>query len=214
MNVLKNYTFSSVLDAFMNNRTQARFRQDVIAPANGNILEIGIGSGLNLKHYSRRVETIVGIDPSPGALRICAKRARKSGLRVTLVRGRAERLPFADHVFDTVVTTWTLCSVDDVAFALLEVRRTLKPSGKLLFLEHGRSADHLVVGLQDFLTPVTKLSSGCRINRPIAKLLREAGFKINCLRTRYAGRMKPFVYMYEGCATPQEAPAAVTVTNK
>ena len=202
MNLVKNYALPRILNALMNNKTQHLFRKHVVAKARGNVLEIGIGSGLNLRHYSSDVDTIIGIDPSPGALFICSRRIGKTNLSVCLIQGQAEYLPFPDHAFDTIVTTWTLCSINNVGLALREAHRTLKPNGKLLFLEHGRSTDHIVVKLQHILTPLTKLSGGCRINRPIAELLQNAGFEIENLRTRYAGSLKPFVYMYEGCATP------------
>lgn len=201
MNSAKNYALPRIVDALMDNEAQHVLRAQVVGKARGNVLEIGIGSGLNLRHYRKGVQRITGIDPSPGFLRICAERIQETGLTVHLVQGRAEELPFPDHEFNTIVTTWTLCSINNIALALQEIRRTLKPCGELLFLEHGRSADNVIVRLQDAFTPLTKLSSGCRINRPIAELLQDAGFEIT-LRTRYAGILKPFVYMYEGCATP------------
>lgn len=185
----------------MDNRKQHLLREGIVRKAAGNVLEIGIGTGLNLRHYSRNVKKITGIDPSADFLEICAERARESHITINLVQGRAEQMPFSDHEFDTVVTTWTLCSINDIRLALNEVRRTLKPCGKFLFLEHGRSGDHIVVRLQDVFTPITKLSCGCRINRPIADLLQKAGFETD-LDTRYAGLLKPFVYMYQGVATP------------
>ena len=124
---------------------------------------------------------------------------RKS--KVLLVKGRAEALPFRDHYFDTLVTAWTLCSIDDIEGALREFRRVLQPRGKLLFIEHGRSSEDTVTKWQDLRLPVTMaVSGGCRINRPIEKLLRNAGFQVLHMTTHYAGVLKPFVFMYEGCA--------------
>ncbi|MGA7323822.1 MAG: methyltransferase domain-containing protein, partial [Rhodomicrobium sp.] len=122
---------------------------------------------------------------------------------VQLIQAQAEALPLSDHVFDTIVTTWTLCTISEVDKALAELRRALKPTGQLLFLEHGRAEDYAVSRWQDALTHLTRpLNGGCRINRSIADLLTKAGFEILSLRTGYAGVIKPFVYIYEGCASP------------
>src|SRR5262249_54436236 len=111
---------------------------------------------------------------------------------------------FPSNIFDAVVTTLTMCSIEDIDRALAEIHRTLKPGGQLLFLEHGRANNHGVTRWQDLLTLITRpLNGGCRINRPIATLIRDAGFDISQMRTAYAGFIKPFVYMYEGIATPK-----------
>jgi ubiquinone/menaquinone biosynthesis C-methylase UbiE len=206
MKIYTKHALPRILDVSMDNVRLHRLRSRLISQAKGRILEIGIGSGLNLPHYSNAVEQICGIDCSPFSLGICFRRAKRLDKPVLLVQGFAEALPFPDHTFDTIVTTWTLCSIDGIGEALLELRRTLKPAGHLLFLEHGRSAENRVEWWQDRLTCITKrFGGGCRINRPISRLILDAGFTISALRNCYSGSLKPFVYMYEGVATPAGA---------
>jgi ubiquinone/menaquinone biosynthesis C-methylase UbiE len=120
-----------------------------------------------------------------------------------LIEGSAEALPLEDQSIDTVVTTWTLCTIPDVHAALREMRRVLKPSGTLLFVEHGRSPDEKVRRWQDRLTPVWKrLGGGCHLNRPIRELLEDSGFRIERIETGYMKGPKPLTFMYEGKARP------------
>ena len=198
-----------MLDISMDNRDLQRFRRRIVPLAEGRVLEIGIGSGLNLMYYGENVKQVFGADLSVGALDICNTRAAGLGIPVHLVQAEAESLPFPDRLFDTVVATWTLCSIDGIERALRELRRTLKPCGQFLFVEHGRAAGGGVIWWQDKLTKITRpLSGGCRINRPIDRLIREAGFEICELKTGYAlgyaGVLKPFGYMYEGKAVLRE----------
>ena len=127
--------------------------------------------------------------------------ATHMGHSVVLLRGAAEALPLERHSIDTVVTTWTLCTIADVAAALDEMRRVLRPSGRLLFVEHGLSPDANVRRWQDRLTPVWKrLGGGCHLNRPIRDLIEGAGFRIEQLQTGYMQGPRPMTYMYEGSA--------------
>ena len=126
------------------------------------------------------------------------------GTHVELIEGSAESLPFDAASVDTVVTTWTLCSIRDVGAALREMRRVLKPSGQLLFVEHGRSPDEKVCRWQDRLTPVWKrLAGGCHLNRPITRLVESEGFAIERIETGYAQGPRLVTYMYEGVARPR-----------
>ncbi|GMU48788.1 MAG: hypothetical protein AMXMBFR31_10140 [Candidatus Desulfobacillus denitrificans] len=155
-----------------------RQRGKVIPQARGRVLEIGIGTGLNLPFYdASRVHAIVGVEPSLRMHRLALKRSRAAGLPVDIVGIGAERLPLADHVFDTVVSTYTLCTIPDPVAALREVRRVLAPGGRLLFSEHGRAPDESVRKWQSRLQPVwMKFSGGCRLDRDIPAILKEAGF--------------------------------------
>lgn len=155
-----------------------RQRGKVIPQARGRVLEIGIGTGLNLPFYDAgRVHAIVGVEPSLRMHRLALKRSRAAGLPVEIVGIGAERLPLADHVFDTVVSTYTLCTIPDPVAALREVRRVLAPGGRLLFSEHGRAPDESVRKWQSRLQPVwMKFSGGCRLDRDIPAILKEAGF--------------------------------------
>lgn len=185
----------------MRQRNLIAYRRRVISAADGRVLEIGIGSGLNLPLYSGNTKQVIGLDPSLRLLQM-ASRARATALRpVELLEGSAEAIPLEDKSIDTVVTTWTLCSIPDAAKALAEMRRVLRPSGQLLFVEHGRSPDAGVRRWQDRLTPIWKrIGGGCHLNREIAELIGNAGFRMDRLETGYMKGPKPMTFMYEGRA--------------
>jgi ubiquinone/menaquinone biosynthesis C-methylase UbiE len=179
------------------------YRSRVISGARGRVLEIGVGSGLNLALYRDGVERVIGIDPSPQLLSRARHVDRREGLSIELIEGSAEMLPLRDSSVDTVVTTWTLCTIPDVHRALREMRRVLRPAGALLFVEHGRSPDAPVKRWQDRLTPAWKrLAGGCHLNRAIGQLLEESGFGIERLETGYMKGPRPMTFMYEGRARP------------
>jgi ubiquinone/menaquinone biosynthesis C-methylase UbiE len=124
-------------------------------------------------------------------------------MSVELVKGSAESIPMEDNTVDTVLTTWTLCTIPDVNRALSEMRRVLKPSGRLLFVEHGRSPDDKVQRWQDRLNPIWKrIAGGCHLNRSVGHLIEVAGFQIERLDTGYMKGPKPMTFMYEGAARP------------
>jgi ubiquinone/menaquinone biosynthesis C-methylase UbiE len=176
-------------------------RKRAVASAEGRVLEIGIGSGLNLPFYPAGVGQIVGLEPSPGLLAMARRAASKSGAPVTLVEGSAEAIPLDSESIDTVVTTWTLCSIPRVGVALGEVRRVLKPGGRLLFLEHGLAPDEGVRKWQNWITPAwSRLSGGCHVNRPIQALIEAAGFRLDRLETGYMPGLKPLAFHYQGAA--------------
>lgn len=179
------------------------YRRRALAQARGRVLEIGIGSGLNLPFYGSEVTGVVGIDPSPELLRLAGRAAGETGFPVELLERSAEELPIEDRSIDTAITSWTLCSIPDAARALREVRRTLKPGGRLLFVEHGLAPDPDVVRWQKRLTPLWKrCSGGCHLDRPIDRLVREAGFAIEALETGYAKGPRMVAFFYEGRARP------------
>lgn len=153
-------------------------RMKVIPQAQGRVLEIGIGTGLNLPFYDTgRVVELVGVEPSLRMHRLALKRSRAARLPVEMVGITAEKLPLADAAFDTVVSTYTLCTIPDPVAALREVRRVLRPGGRLLFSEHGRAPDENVrkwqIRIQPFWSP---LAGGCLLDRDIPAILKEAGF--------------------------------------
>lgn len=125
----------------MRQRQLAKYRREVVAAASGRVLEVGVGSGLNFPLYGKLVEVIFGIDPPPRLLAIARRRAAAAGIHADLLLGSATAIPLADNTVDTVVMTWTLCSIPDPLVALSEMRRVLKPSGRLLFVEHGLSPE-------------------------------------------------------------------------
>jgi SAM-dependent methyltransferase len=167
-----------LLDVACGARPIARQRMKVVPRARGRVLEVGIGTGQNMRFYDRsKVEAIVGVDPALQMHRLALKRSRDAGLDVRLIGLSAERLPIADATFETVVCTYTLCTIPDPMAALREMRRALTPGGKLLFAEHGRAPDESVQRWQARLQPFwTKVSGGCQLGRDIPALLEEAGF--------------------------------------
>jgi len=179
------------------------YRERVVSGAVGRILEIGIGSGVNLRYYGDRAEHVIGLDPSAKLLAMADAADRRTSLSVELVKGSAEMIPMEDKTIDTVLTTWTLCSISDVNRALSEMRRVLKPNGRLLFVEHGLSPDNKVRRWQNRLNPVWKrVAGGCHLNRAIAQLIEVAGFRIERVDTGYMKGPRPMTFMYEGYARP------------
>ncbi|HET6518336.1 MAG TPA: class I SAM-dependent methyltransferase [Geminicoccaceae bacterium] len=179
-------------------------RERLLAATAGRVLEIGIGSGPNLPLYPRDTELVVGLDPSAELLARARREAAWTHFPVQLHRGSAEAIPFDDGSFDSVVSTWTLCSIPDAGAALAEVRRVLRPGGRLLFAEHGRAPEPRVATWQDRLTPLwRRIGGGCHLNRPIDALLRAAGLRIDRLETGYLVKgPRPWTYHYVGSAAP------------
>jgi ubiquinone/menaquinone biosynthesis C-methylase UbiE len=187
----------------MRNRRLIPYRERVVASAEGRVLEIGIGSGLNLPFYSAAVREILGLEPSPQLIAMAERAARGYPRPVTFIEGPAEAIPLDGSSIDTVVTTWTLCTIPEPARALAGMRRVLKPGGRLLFVEHGLAPDVGVRKWQNWLTPAWKrLSSGCHLNRPIRPMIEDAGFYLDRLVTGYMPGPKPMTFMYEGAARP------------
>src|SRR6516165_4595041 len=186
----------------MRNGHLAAYRDRVVPAATGRVLEVGVGSGLNLPYYSADVQQVIGLEPSPKLLNM-ARHVGRRNFPVDLIEGSAEKIPLEKATFDTVVTTWTLCTIPDVNRALHEMHRVLKPGGRLLFVEHGRAPDPNVVWWQDWLTPIWKrVGGGCHLNRAIASLIEGAGFRLERLETGYMRGPKPMTFMYEGSARP------------
>ena len=203
MGVYDRYILPHVINLAMRNRQLLPYRRRTIAAAEGRVLEIGIGSGLNLPFYSAHVHEIVGLEPAPRLTEMARTRADRTSIRTTFIQGFAEAIPMEDRSVDTVVTTWTLCSIPDVNAALREMRRVLKPTGKLLFVEHGQAPDAGVRKWQDRLTPAWRcIGGGCHLNRPIRALVESAGFSIEQLQTGYMQGPRPMTFMYEGRARP------------
>jgi ubiquinone/menaquinone biosynthesis C-methylase UbiE len=191
-----------VCDLAMRNAQLRPYRERVIGAAEGLVIEIGVGSGRNLSLYRSPVKEVLALEPSP-QLTAMARGARHPGMPVRFIEASAEAIPLDDRSVDTVVTTWTLCSIPDAAMALTEMRRVLRPSGKLLFVEHGMAPDRNVRRWQDWLTPAWKrISGGCHLNRPIGAMIESAGFRIDRVETGYMPGPKAMTFMYEGSARP------------
>jgi ubiquinone/menaquinone biosynthesis C-methylase UbiE len=207
MSFYQEHIVPHLVNLAMRNRELAPYRERVLAGAEGRVLEIGIGAGANLKFYPPRVKEILALEPSAKLISMARRVADESSHRtaaVNFLEASAETIPLEPGTVDTVVMTWTLCSIPDAPQALREMRRVLKPGGQLLFVEHGLSPDASVKKWQDRLTPIWKrIAGGCHLNRPISGLLDQAGFHITHLTTGYMKRgPKPMTFLYEGIASP------------
>ena len=181
-----------LINLAMRNRQLVPYRKRVISAAQGRVLEIGIGSGANIPFYGSSSREVIGLEPAPRLIAMAKHASSKSGLPVTLIEGSSEAIPLDSASVDTVVSTWTLCSIPDAVVALREMRRVLKPGGRFLFSEHGLAPDPGMQRWQNWLDPAWKrLAGGCHLNRAINRLVEEAGFQIEQLDTGYlAGRIR------------------------
>ena len=191
-------------DLAMRNKQLVPYRERVIGAAEGRVLEIGVGSGKNLPFYRPPVREVLALEPAPRLIAMAQSASRASSMPVTFLEASAEAIPLDEHSVDTIVTTWTLCSIPQAATALAEMRRVLRPGGKLLFAEHGLAPDEAVHWWQDRLTPAWRyISGGCHLNRPIRSMIEAAGFRIDRIETGYMPGPKPMTFMYEGSARPK-----------
>lgn len=183
----------------------SRQRELIVPRAHGRVLEVGIGTGLNMPFYDKsRVRYIIGVDPALQMHRLAAKRIARAGLDVELVGVTAETIPLEDASIDTVVTTYTLCTIPDPLVALREMRRVLAPGGRLLFCEHGRAPDESVRRWQTRLTPHwQKIAGGCHLDRDVPALLQAAGFRCDTMQTRYLPGPRPLTFNYWGEAVAE-----------
>jgi ubiquinone/menaquinone biosynthesis C-methylase UbiE len=190
-----------VTNVLLANGEFAKIRKRVVSTLSGEVLEVGFGSGLNVPYYPPEVRRVLAVDPARVGWKLAGKRLAASPVPVEYVDLDCERLTLADEVVDHVLVTWTLCTIPDVARALIEMRRVLRPTGQLHFIEHGRSPDPSVAGWQDRLNPIQRWwAGGCNLNRPIDRLVEAAGFEIANLDTFYAAGPRPMAHMYEGIA--------------
>jgi ubiquinone/menaquinone biosynthesis C-methylase UbiE len=195
------YVLPRIIDLVMRNKECARLRAAWIPQARGEVLEVGIGSGLNLPFYSPKVKRIRGVDPSLELQRMARKRMPSLVPIEFLPQSAEESLPLADACIDTIVLTWTLCSIANAPKALQQMTRVVKPGGRLIFLEHGSAPDPWVASRQDRLTPYWKrIAGGCHLNRKVDELITGAGFEITELKTYYLPGPRPMTYTYQGIA--------------
>lgn len=188
----------------MKNERLLPWRQRVVGAARGHVLEIGIGAGANLPFYGAAVRNLQALEPTPRLLAIARQAAAHAPVPVRFIQASAEAIPLADHSIDSVVSTWTLCSIADASRALAEMRRVLKPGGELLFVEHGLAPEPAVQRWQRRLTPAwRRCAGGCHLNRPIAALIADAGFVLRQITTDYIRGPRPFTYFYQGRGEPR-----------
>lgn len=194
------------MDLGMSDGPFTGYRQKLLEHAAGYVLEIGIGTGLNLPFYGPDVQKLSGIDPNPGMSSILKKRAADGyPFEIDMKQGDATDLPYADATFDMVVSTWTLCSVTPAGKALEEIARVLVPHGKFLFIEHGLSPDRGVGWIQNVLTPVQKcIADGCHLNKPISGMIASSPLETTSLETFYMEKVPRFGgYTFMGIAQKQ-----------
>jgi ubiquinone/menaquinone biosynthesis C-methylase UbiE len=180
-----------------------RLRSELLASAHGEVLELGIGTGLNLPHYPDTVTELHAVDPAQLLPKTIAARSTSLSFPVRIQKGTAETLTHANRRFDYVISTWTLCTIPDPVLALQEVGRVLKPGGMFLFMEHGRSDDRKIAAWQDRLNPIQNvIGCGCNLNRQIDRLISQSGLTIAHLdRFSMQGVPRLAGEMYRGTAT-------------
>ena len=191
-----------LLDWSLSDPSVSKYRQEVLAAVEGEVLGIGFGTGLNLSYYPEKIRKIITVDNNPGVHKLAKKRIEKSSITVDHRILSGECLPMADNTFDIVVSTWTLCSIQKVEQALQKVYRVLKPGGKFFFIENGLSNEPEIQVWQNRLNPVQKvIGDGCHLNRNIRQIIEEQ-FNQLSLEEFYAENTPKFLgYLYKGIAT-------------
>ncbi|WP_196138915.1 class I SAM-dependent methyltransferase [Aliikangiella sp. G2MR2-5] len=204
MGIYNRYILPRVIHFTCGLKPNMRQREKIIPMAEGRVLEIGIGSGLNLPYYdATKVDKVIGLDPSLEITQMAKDIALKASFDVEFIGLPGEEIPLDSKSIDTLVMTYTLCSISDYLKALKQMLRVLKPGGKLVFCEHGLAPDPVVEKWQHRLTPVWKrLGGGCHLDRNIPALLREGGFNHIELETMYIPGWKPVSFNYWGIAKP------------
>jgi ubiquinone/menaquinone biosynthesis C-methylase UbiE len=202
MGVYEDRLLPRIIDLALRGRPIERTRRVATTGLAGEVLEVGFGSGRNVPYYPADVTRVQAVDPATAGRQLAAARVAASPVPVEYVGLNGERLPLDDESIDHVLITWSLCTIPDVAAALGEVRRVLKPGGVLHFVEHGRSPDAKVARLQDRFTPIQRrVFGGCHLNRPIDSLVERSGLEIANLKNFYLAGPKFMGYMYAGTAT-------------
>jgi ubiquinone/menaquinone biosynthesis C-methylase UbiE len=187
-NIWEKYAVPRIIKFACSQPAVMKDRSEIVPKAQGNVLELGCGGGINLQFYDRtKIDKLTGLDPSAELLDYTRQEAKTLGFKMDILDGVGEAMPFADDSFDTVLTTFTLCSVQEGKQVLKEMRRVLKPGGKILFLEHGRAPDKGPEKWQQRIEPVWKhIAGGCHLHRPVSKLFEAEGFALNEQGGHYA----------------------------
>jgi len=208
MGIYNRYVLPRLINRTMQNTRAAAERTRFVPCASGKVLEVGIGSGLNIPFYSPDLDTLVGLDPSVALWKLGRQRMAAAPFPIAYIGGSGEHIPLEDKMFDTVVTTWTLCTIPNPVTALKEMRRVLKPDGRLIFVEHGLAPDRRVQVWQNRLNPLWhRLAGGCNLQRRIDTLIADAGFRICQIEMGYLQGPKPFSFLYKGLARPIDTTA-------
>lgn len=200
-NLYEKYVLPKLIDAACSQPPMTELRSRYVSQAQGNVLEIGIGSGLNLKHYSDQVTSITGVDPAAELTIKARERAERIDAPVEVLGISGESLDLDNNQFDSVVCTWTLCSIPNPYRAVDEMRRVLKPGGKLIFVEHGRSDEAHIAKWQRRIEPMwKKIGGGCHLTRRADELLVDGGFILTSQESGYAPGPKVAAFMVHGLA--------------
>ena len=201
MNLYERYILPRLIHVAMRNKVATAERARFVPLASGTVLEVGAGSGLNLPFYGPKVDRLYALDPSRELWRMARRRVEAAPFPVEFLPASAEAIPLDDMGVDTVVMTWTPCTIPSPQKGLTEMTRVLKPGGRLVFVEHGRARELRVARWQDRLTPIwRRVAGGCHLNRPIDLLIVGAGFRLSRIERAYAGRPKAMEYLYKGVA--------------
>lgn len=181
------YILPHMINCACGTKPVTRQREKVVPLASGTVLEIGIGTGLNLRHYDGdKVDRVIGLDPSEESWKIARKRNPKLPFELEFIGLSGEQIPLPDNSVDTVMVTYSLCTIPEPTLALEGMRRVLKPGGKLVFCEHGEAPDPGVRMWQDRINPLWKaIAGGCNLHRPIPRLVEDSGFVIASMDTMY-----------------------------
>jgi ubiquinone/menaquinone biosynthesis C-methylase UbiE len=204
MSLYQRHVVPHLVHLAMRQKQHEPFRQRVVAAAEGRVLEIGVGSGLNFPFYGAAVTSVIGIEPSSALLRMARSRASSAKVPITLLDASAEAIPLDSDSIDTVVTTWTLCTIPNAPLALAEMRRVLRPGGALRFVEHGRAPEPGVARWQDRIDPLwRRIAGGCHLNRKIDALILGNGFRLEALENPRLPGPRTHTFLYEGSARPR-----------
>lgn len=204
MKFYNKYILPRLIDWVCSQNDIGMIRKELVPMAKGRTLEIGMGSGLNLPFYDpAKIDMVLGLEPMAQLRKMAEKKACELPFDVNFIGLSGEKIPLESHCVDTVLVTYTLCTIPDVVKALKEMRRVLKPGGKLIFGEHGQSPDEHILKWQNRLNrPWSMISGGCHLNRHIPELIEKAGFKIVDLDANYNSPLKLLSFNYKGVAVP------------
>ncbi|MAJ97883.1 MAG: SAM-dependent methyltransferase [Flavobacteriales bacterium] len=203
MGIYQKYIMPKVLDFLCSTKPIQYQRKKVVHQAYGNILEIGIGTGNNIPFYDKsKVSKIIGLDPSENLSKIAKIKSQKYNLKIEHLKNYAEDLDLKDETIDSVLITYTLCSIENEEKSLSEIKRVLKPDGILIFCEHGLAPDYKISKWQNLLTPISKkLAGGCCLNKNIYNLIQNNGFKFENINKMYIpSTLSLYAYQYWGIA--------------
>jgi len=202
MSLYSRFILPYLLDLSLSDPISSKYRKQLLSEVSGEVLEIGFGTGLNLAYYPENTTKVTTIDPNPGMNRLARKRIQESKIAVDNRLLSSEDLPFPDNHFDSIVSTWTLCSIANIDRAMAEIYRVLKPNGKFYFIEHGLSNEAKIKVWQNRLNPIQKaIADGCHLNRNIKKIL-ENQFKSIIIEEFYVENVPKIMgYYYKGIAT-------------